>query len=305
MDERFQVSRPPAAAAAPRLALVIGSGGVRSVAALGVAAVLEEQGLQPDLYVGCSAGALFGAVLAAGHGAARAVEMATSLWTAELTRRRRWRAPLQMLMPGTFGFDADFGLRDDAAIRERLQQAFGDLRFDQLKTPLRVTATCATSGRTVVIEHGRVADALRATIALPFMFAPGQVEGRRLVDGFVSDPLPVSAAEDAQAVLALGFRAPMPTRVDGPSRLLARLSAALTNNLMDARLAAALGGGQRLIALEPGLQRRVGLFETAAMPELVAAGRASARQHLACIRALVEPPSPAVRPAAAALALAA
>ncbi len=282
----------------PQFALVIGSGGVRSVAALGVAEVLWQEGLRPDLIVGCSAGALFGALLAMGLAPGEAVRLATDLWTAELTHQRRAGAVLKLLLPGWFGFSADFSLREDAPIVRRLQAAFGDRRIENLPLPLRVAATDAATGATVVLSRGPLVDALRASIALPFMLPPCHVDGRRLIDGFVSDPLPVAAADDAAAVLALGFRAQLPSRIDGPSRLLAQFTSAMTNNLMDARLAAARGAGGRLLALMPGLDRRVGLFETSAMPALVAAGQAHARQHLAALQELLCA-RPALRVAAA------
>ena len=286
----------------PQFALVIGSGGVRSVSALGVAEVLWQEDLRPDLIVGCSAGALFGALLAMGLPPADAVSLATGLWTAELTHQRRAGAVLKMLLPGWFGFSADFSLRDDAPIVRRLHAAFGDRRIEDLPVPFRVAATDAATdaatGATVVLSRGPLIDALRASIALPFMLPPCHIEGHRLIDGFVSDPLPVAAADDAAAVLALGFRAQLPSRIDGPSRLLAQFTSAMTNNLMDARLAAARGAGGRLMALMPGLERRVGLFETGAMPALVAAGSAHARQHLAAVQALLCV-RPALRAAAA------
>ena len=282
----------------PRFALVIGSGGVRSVAALGVAEVLWQENLRPDLIVGCSAGALFGALLAMGLPPGEAVRQATGLWTAELTHQRRAGAVLKMLLPRWFGFCADFSLRDDAPIVQRLRAAFGDRRIEDLPLPFRVAATDATTGATVVLSRGPLVDALRASIALPFMLPPCHIDGRRLIDGFVSDPLPVAAANDAAAVLALGFRAQLPSRIDGPSRLLAQFTSAMTNNLMDARLAAARGAGGRLLALMPGLERRVGLFETTAMPDLVAAGSAHARQHLAAVHELLCA-RPALRVAAA------
>lgn len=284
--------------ARPQFALVIGSGGVRSVAALGVAEVLWQEDLRPDLIVGCSAGALFGALLAIGLAPGEAVRMATGLWTAELTHQRRAGAVLKMLLPGWFGFSADFSLRDDAPIVQRLHAAFGDRRIEDLPVPFRVVATDANTGAAVVLRRGPLIDALRASIALPFMLPPCHIEGRRLIDGFVSDPLPVAAADDAAAVLALGFRAQLPSRIDGPSRLLAQFTSAMTNNLMDARLAAAHGTDGRLLALMPGLERRVGLFETSAMPALVAAGSADARQHLAAVQALLCA-RPALRVAAA------
>lgn len=76
----------------PQLALVLGSGGVRSIAAVGVAEVLTAAGLRPDLIVGCSSGALFGATIALGMTSHQALQAAMALWSAELTRQRRWRA---------------------------------------------------------------------------------------------------------------------------------------------------------------------------------------------------------------------
>jgi NTE family protein len=221
----------------PRFAIVLGSGGVRSMAALGMVEVLQREGLAPDLIVGCSAGAMFGALIAAGRSADEAVRVATTLWSADVTRKRRWLAVPQMLWPRLTRFDADFALRDDSPVMQRLEKAFGDVHIEDLRIALRVTATDAASGERVVLRQGSLVQALRASIALPFMFAPVLMDGRRLIDGFVSDPLPVSAAADAQAVLALGFESPMPRRIDGPTRLLAQVTSALTNNLMQARLA--------------------------------------------------------------------
>ena len=271
----------------PRFAIVLGSGGVRSIAALGMVEVLQHEGLAPDLIVGCSAGAMFGALIAAGHSADEAVRVATTLWSADVTRKRRWLAVPQMLWPRLTRFDADFALRDDSPVMQRLEQAFGDVHIEDLRIALRVTATDAASGERVVLRRGSLVQALRASIAQPFMFAPVLMDGRRLVDGFVSDPLPVSAASDAQAVLALGFESPMPRRIDGPTRLLAQVTSALTNNLMQARLAHAGEGGMRLLSIVPRLERRVGLFDTQAMPYLVDAGRRATEAHLPAIRALL------------------
>jgi NTE family protein len=271
----------------PRFALVLGSGGVRSIAALGMVEVLAREGLMPDLVVGCSAGAMFGALIAAGHDASGAVLLATTLWSAEVTRQRRWRAIPQMLWPRLGRFDADFALRDDALVMQRLTQAFGDVHIEDLRMALRVTTTDAGTGQRVVLGAGSLVQALRASIALPFMFAPVHIDGRRLIDGFVADPLPVSAAADAHAVVALGFESPMPHRIDGPSRMLAQVTSALTNNLMQARLAEAQTGGTRLLSIVPQLERRVGLFDTQAMPYLVDVGRRATEAMLPAIRALL------------------
>ncbi len=270
------------------LAIVLGSGGVRSIAALGMVEVLQREGIAPDLVVGCSAGAMFGALISLGHAAREAEQIATRLWTHEVARQHRWRAIAQMVMPKLGRFDADFSMRDDTLIMQRLRQAFGDWRLEDLKVPLRVAATDADAGHGVVLRHGHLVDALRASVAMPFMFAPHPVAGQRLTDGFASDPLPVSAAADARTVIALGFDAPMPHRVNAPSRLLAQVTSTMINNLMRARLAAAEAGGMRLLRVFPELDRRIGLFDTQAMPYLVEAGRRATEAMLPAIIAQLE-----------------
>jgi NTE family protein len=273
--------------AQPRMALVLGSGGVRSIAALGIAEVLAAEGILPDLIVGCSSGALIGATLALGLSSRDALHAATSLWSAELTQQHRWRAYAQLLAPRWFGFDAGFALRDDGRIEQRIRSAFGTWQLQDLPTPLRVVATEARSGERVVLRDGELTTALRASIALPLIFPSVEVGGRRLVDGVVSDPLPVAVASDAAVVLTLGFKGIMPRRIDRASRLVAQTSTALINNLQQARIDAARSAGQRVFEIELALERHVGLWETAAMPYLFDAGRRAARAQLPQITMLL------------------
>lgn len=263
-----------------RLALVLGSGGVRSMAALGIADVLARAGIRPDLVVGCSSGALFGAVLASGWGTAQAVKAVTSMWSEELTTQRRWQALPQLVAPRLAGFSDRFALRDSSLIAQRITQAFGAQRIEDLPTTLRVAATDAASGRAVVLSQGAIVPALLASMALPFIFAPVRIDGRLLVDGVISDPLPIAAAADAEVLVTLGFEGTMPRRITGPSRLLARVSTAMTNNLMQARIEAAQAAGRRLLPIAVPLNRHVGLWQTAAMPYLFEAGRRAAEARL-------------------------
>jgi NTE family protein len=272
----------------PRLALVLGSGGVRSVAAVGIAEVLAREGVQPDLVVGCSSGALFGATIALRMSPEHALQTATELWSNEVTHRHRWRAWLQLLAPRLAGFSEDFALRDATRIERRIRDAFGQRRLEDAPTTLRVAATDAASGEPVVLTQGGMADALRASIAVPLLFPAVTIDGRRLVDGVISDPLPLAAAGDARAVIALGFQATMPRRVDRASRLVAQVSSALINNLMHARNAAARAAGQRVLHIELALERHVGPWETDVLRYLYEAGRRAARTQLPQIMTMLE-----------------
>lgn len=270
-----------------RLALVAGSGGVRSVAVLGFVLGLREAGLAPDLLVGCSAGAMATALVAQGTSMEEGVELAANLWTAEITRQGRRGAVAKMLWPRWCGFDGDFSLRRDDMVRERLNQVFGDARIKQLPTTLRVTATCLDTGVNVCIERGPLVDALRASIGIPFLFSPQSIDGQRLVDGFLCDPLPVGSALDAELTIAIGFWAPLPVRIDKPQRLLGSVTSTMTNNLMRARLAAARGQGQQIVEVFPEFDRRVGLFDVDAIPHVVAKGREAAHRALPQIEQLL------------------
>ena len=278
------------AANAPHLALVLGSGGVRSVAALGFADVLISSGLEPDLVVGCSSGALFGACIAMGMTGELGLDAATRLWSAELTQQKRWRALFELAAPRIMGFDAGFSLRDAGLIRARVHRAFGDVCLEDLSVPLRVVTTDSATGESVVLSNGSVADAVCASMALPFIFPSVQIAGRRLSDGVISDPLPVSAARDADAVVTLGFRGAMPRRINRPSRLVAQITTAMINNLQQARIDAARAAGQRLIEIDLEIDRRIGLWDTAAMPRIFEIGRRAAYDQLPEIRRLLEAP---------------
>jgi NTE family protein len=265
--------------------LVLGSGGVKSIAGLGALQVLEAHGLRLDAVVGCSAGALFGALVAAGHGADQAIGMARALWSREVTSLRRPRALLELALPRLAGFDERFALRDDRLICQQLHAAFGDLQIEDLPLPLQVQATDAETGAPVVLRQGRLTDALRASIALPFLFAPHCIGGRWLVDGSLSDPLPLGLAPAQHVQVALGFQVPFPRNANSASRLATRATAALSNNLLDARLAAA--DSTRLLLMLPALPRRIGLFDTEAMPDLLEIGRQAARDALPRLHALL------------------
>lgn len=258
--------------------LVLGSGGVKSIAGLGVLEVLEAHGLQPDAVVGCSAGALFGALVAGGHTAAQAVRVARTLWSRDITSQRRPRALLELALPRMAGFDHRFALRDDRLINQRLHDAFGDQQLQDLRLPLQVQATDAHTGAPVVLRQGRLVDALRASIALPFLFTPQRIGSRLLVDGSLSDPLPLGLAPAGHVQVAIGFRVPFPQRASSASRLATQATATLSNNLLDARLAAA--DTSRVVLMLPALPHRVGLFDTEAMPAMLALGRQAAEAAL-------------------------
>lgn len=165
---------------APRLGLALGSGSARGWAHIGVLQVLDEEGIRPDIVCGSSIGALVGAAYAAG----------------ELQRFTDWVQGLGMR--DVFGF-MDFNITGGMLKGEKLiafwRRNFADFDIDRSPLPFGAVATDLHSGAEVWLRHGSIADAVRASIALPGLFTPVmRDDGRLLVDGGLVNPVPASLA---------------------------------------------------------------------------------------------------------------
>jgi len=273
-----------------RLALVIGAGGVKCAAALGLQQALQEEGIELNLVVGCSGGAIYAAAAALGWSIADTIEIALRLWTAETTSRPRRFALLQAAFPKLFGFSAEFSFRDDRLLGERLKAAFGEQRFSDTQLPLFITATDFHTGDQVVLSTGSLWEALRASVAIPLVFPPWRLGDRLLMDGFLSDPLPVNVAmqEGAGVILALGFESPAIRRFTSPLRIALQLTGVMTNNLLRSRFAFHnLSHHSEVIPVLPAFSQPVGLFDTTKISYVIEEGRRAALSHIPYIHRLL------------------
>lgn len=281
-----------AAPAVPSVSLVIGSGSVKCAAAIGVAAVLREAGIRIERVVGCSGGALFATLIAMGYDTDKARDTTLRLWTQEITAKRNNRALLGALAPKLMGFKANrFGLRDDRLINQRLTEAFGDARIEDMAMPLHITATNFMDGELVDLSSGPVAPAIRASLAIPFAFAPVELNGQLLVDGYVSDPLPISVAikHGARVIVAVGFESPMMEEIGSAGRFAMQLSSIMSNNLLRARFAFnSVAHHAEVISIIPEFKRRIRLFDTDKVPYIIDAGADAAREQIGYLRRLLQ-----------------
>lgn len=281
----------PAGPDRKRVALVIGSGGVKCAAAIGLQEAFAEAGIPIDLVVGCSAGAIFGAAAALGWSPARATEEIGRLWTSESAGRTRRLAFLQAAFPRLFGFDAEFGFRDDRRLRARLRDAFGETTFAEAELPLFITATDFHTGEQVILREGLLREAMRASIALPFVFAPSRVGDRLLMDGFLSDPVPVNVAmqEGAGIIVAMGFESPRIRRLTTPMRVALQLTGVMSNNLLRSRFAFHnVSHHSEVIPVLPDFRgERVNIFDTSRIPFVIEEGRRAAQAHIPYMRRLL------------------
>lgn len=298
MDSAASALAPPTGPApGPKVALVIGSGSVKCAAAIGIQRALIKAGIGLDMVVGCSGGSLYAALMGAGVPPEVAEERTRALWTRDLTRRRNVKAMLRMLAPRLLGFRAhSFGLRDDKLLMARLREAFGDMRIEDARIPLHIVATDFANGDLVDLASGPVVDALRASIALPFAFAPWRIGERLLVDGFLADPMPVSVAikHGARVIVAIGFESPFQERVTSAGRFAFQLSAIMANNLLKSRFAfQTLAHHSEVIPIMPQFRQRIRLFDTDKIPYIIEEGERAAQEQIPYLKELLAQPAAA------------
>jgi NTE family protein len=272
--------------------LVIGAGSVKCAAAIGVVKVLAEAGIGVERVVGCSAGAIFGSLVAQQLTVEASFARVVKLWTSNLTAQRNTRALLSVVAPRLFGFSlTKFGLRDDRLVNAQLRDAFGDANIEDTPIPLHITATDFNTGDLVELSSGPIHLAIRASISIPFAFAPVELDGKVLIDGCVSDPLPVSVAmkHGASVIVAVGFESPIQTRVTSAGRFAFQLSSLMSNNLLRARMSFhSMVHHSEVINIIPEFGQRIGLFDTDKLPYIVEAGERAAREQIGYIRRLLD-----------------
>jgi NTE family protein len=164
-----------------RVGLALGAGGARGLAHVGVLRTLAGAGISIDAIVGTSIGAVVGAMYAAGQ--LEAFE--------RRVRDLEWHQVLRMFDPVW----PRSGLVSGARAVDWLTGLIGDWRIEDLALPFASVAVDLVTGEEVLIQKGKVIDAIRASMSIPGVFVPHQSGRRQLVDGALRNPVPVSALE--------------------------------------------------------------------------------------------------------------
>lgn len=274
------------------LALVLSGGGAKGLAHLGVLAVLDSLGVHPDIIVGASMGSVVGAMYASGYSPSQIAQQATDLRLADLFSRRLrtpqalgQRRPLVVWEPGAGGVrTGESGAREasvNAALDRVLLRGNLDARgdFDSLEIPFRAVATDIRTRSVVVLSGGDLAQAVRASMAIPLVFDPERIEGRDLVDGGLAANVPVATARRAGAtrviVSDVSWRPPDSVRANNPLAVADLLVAYLFTQPLDS-----LGPDDRLI--RPAVDSFAALdFTAERMTQIIDRGYQAARSAFA------------------------
>lgn len=282
----------------PKIALVLGGGGARGAAHVGVIRALEEMRIPVDYVVGTSMGALVGGLYATGMTSDELRSLVTDInWADMFTDNvRRQDRPFRRKRDDNLGLYAakiglseggsrlplgvvagqkiDFLLNSLVGVRARSRN------FDDLPIPFRAIAVDILTAEVAVLDSGSLATAMRASMALPAVFVPVEHDGKLLVDGGVLMNVPVSVGKDlgADIVIAVDVGSPLAAKEDVKNafQILYQLTGVVT--VVNTRQQIALLGEDDVL-LTPPIDKSIstGSFDKA--PEAIPAGYNEALEH--------------------------
>jgi NTE family protein len=213
----------------PRIGLVLGGGGARGAAHIGVLKELERHRVPIDAIAGTSMGAVVGGLYASGKSPAELEEIVASLdWDTALSDMppRRDLSFRRKEDDAKYPINFELGLRDrelllpvglvqgqqlDLILRELTIDVSGITNFDDLPVPFRAIATDIEKGEAHVMGHGELSQAIRASMSVPAIFAPTKLDGRLLVDGGIMANLPVDVMRkmNVDVIIAVDVEFPL------------------------------------------------------------------------------------------------
>jgi NTE family protein len=259
-----------------KVGLALSGGAARGLAHVGVISVLEQEGIPIDMIAGTSAGAVMGAIYAWNRDSDRMIEQAVD------TNWKKFGTMVDPSFPKT-------GLIKGRKIKKLISSFIPDnIKFSDLRIPLACVATDIDTGEEIVINKGIVLDALRATVSIPGIFTVVKREGRYLVDGGLTTPVPVNVTRKmgADFVIAVNVNPDVTGRMGKTNRQ--RVEANKEPNIFQVMMQSiyitthSLAQNNMIdadIVIEPDLAY-IGASEFQKAPELVELGAQATREAM-------------------------
>ena len=252
----------------PKIGLALGSGGARGFAHLGVIKALKDAGIPIHLIAGSSMGALVASFYGAGIDMDRLYKLSTAF-------KRKYF--LDFTVP-------KMGFISGKKVKEFIKVFTHGKNIEDLSIPIGIVATDLLTGEKVVFQTGPVADAVRASISIPGIFVPEKYNGRILVDGGVSDRIPVSVAKEMGADIVIAVDV---SRVKRNAEITSIYDVIMQSlDIMQAEII-----NNREIAANVMIRPPVEIYSSKAftnIDEIINLGEEEAKKHLKQIKTVIE-----------------
>lgn len=253
----------------PVVALVLGSGGARGYAHIGVIEVLEKQGIHPDFIVGTSAGSIVGSIYASGKTAAELHDIALNLKPNDVR-------DVNVSLKGFF---------NGQKVENYINRQVNNTPLQNLKIPMYVVATELKNGEKTVFNYGNTGQAVRASTAIPSMFVPTKIGDTEYVDGGLVSPVPVQVARDlgADIVIAVDILAqPIHTETSNVWGLFNQ-----NINIMQGRLAEEELKNADIV-IQPDLKEKAHIFDVTGREMAIQAGVDAANEKVTDLQLAIQ-----------------
>ncbi len=286
-----------------KLGLALGGGGARGLAHLGVLLALEDAEIPVSMIAGTSMGAAMGATMAVGadlkmvRGVLESIDLNDLLQVTDSTLREVQKIIGRSVMEYVRGSpwrEQGASPHDLARLCELFSLLTAKKRFEDTLIPFAAVAADLETGERVVLRHGRIAEAVTASTAVPGVFSPVARDGRYLIDGGIVEKLPVDVVLElgAEVVLAVDTGAPLDREVETCLDAILQSQRATSQYLTGLQLTRAHERlGERLLVLRPNVGW-IKMFGFEHTQEAIQAGEEIVRARLDDIREmLVDRPS--------------
>lgn len=250
------------------IALVLGSGGARGYAHIGVLQELQNNGIKPDFIVGTSAGSVVGALYASGKTPQQIEDIALKMKVKdirEITIRKQ-------------------GFLNGERIEDFINTQVNNTSLQNMKIPLYVVATELKTGKKTIFNYGNTGQAVRASVAIPSMFIPPKINQIEYVDGGLVSPVPVDVAKalGADIVIAVDIlSAPENTSFDNMWGMFNQNINIMQQHLSENELQHAD------IIIRPELHEKTHIFDIKSREETLQAGITATRERIPLIQKII------------------
>ncbi|MGH9844090.1 MAG: patatin-like phospholipase family protein [Blastocatellia bacterium] len=270
----------------PKIAVVLGTGGIKAMAGLALFEFFEEQKLPIDLMVGCSGGALACAMIGVGCSPTEVRELGMKKLDKNLFTKLDYGSLLGIFSSRLGSFDKTSGIIKPQRWQQGLREFFGDKKLEQLRPRTLIQTTDVDTGEGVVLTRGLVADAVYASCAFFPAFPPARIDGRYLGDGIYSAPVPVVEAikRNMDVIIALDFKEKVRTEPKGFFSAFYRHIDNTMRTLTRSQMFLSIGmHHHEIVIVEVNFDHTINPWDVHELPAIVEAGGKAMEEHRSSI----------------------
>lgn len=264
-----------------QVAVVLSMGGLKPLAAIPIFEFLEQQHIVPDLLVGCSGGSIIATMYAAGYSSKDIKEILFNAIQPNLFKKD-WRAIMGMFNLPCGLFNRKKGLFKPDNLMALFDSLFQQKRLEDMQIKTILQTTDFETGDGVILEQGLISQAVYASSAAYPFFPAIQIDGRWLLDGVYSAPLPLLPAiqHNIDVIIAVEFMENIMSEPKGFFESMNHLNKMLTKTIMQSHTALSISFHHyEIIYVKVNFDKDVNLWDTGACEMILDAGKAAVESN--------------------------